>query len=129
MQAERDANYQGENVTPAQARGRYGRRGAGWFSMDLAVDPSQPVTLVATYAGDERATRTFDVLVDGAKVASQMVERRSPEKNIGFFDVEYKLPAGFDQGKAEDHRAVPGHGRERASGGLWDQDSEDGERK
>ncbi len=99
MQAERDANYQGENVTPAQARGRYGRRGAGWFSMDLVVDPSQPVTLVATYAGDERATRTFDILVDGAKLASQTLERRSPEKNIGFFDVEYKLPAGFTKGK------------------------------
>ncbi len=99
MQAERDANYQGENVQPTQARGRFGRRGAGWFSMDLAVDPAQPVTLIVTYAGDERANRTFDVLVDGAKVASQVVERRSPEKNTGFFDVEYKLPAESTRGK------------------------------
>lgn len=99
MQAERDANYQGENATPTQDRGRFGRRGTGWFSMDLAVDPAQPVTLVVTYAGDERANRTFDVLVDGAKVASQLVERRSPERNIGLFDVEYKLPAGSTKGK------------------------------
>jgi DUF1680 family protein len=99
LQAERDANYQGENVTPTGARGRYGRRGAGWFSMDLAVDPAQPVTLIVTYAGDERANRTFDILVDGAKVASQTVERRSPEKNIGFFDVEYTLPAESTRGK------------------------------
>ncbi len=99
MQAERDANYQGENVQPTQARGRYGRRGAGWFSMDLAVDPAQPVTLIATYAGDERANRTFDILVDGAKVASQVVERRSPETNTGFFDVEYTLPAESTRGK------------------------------
>lgn len=99
MQAERDANYQGEQVTPTQARGRFGRRGTGWFSMDLAVDPSQPVTLVVTYAGDERANRTFDVLVDGWKLASQVVDRRSPEKNIGFFDVEYKLPAETTKGK------------------------------
>ena len=99
MQAERDANYQGENVSPTQARGRFGRRGAGWFSMDLAVDPAQPVTLVVTYAGDERANRTLDLLVDGAKLASQAVERRSPEKNTGFFDVEYKLPAESTRGK------------------------------
>ena len=99
MQAERDANYQGENVSPVQARGRFGRRGTGWFSMDLAVDAAQTVTLIVTYAGDERASRTFDVLVNGARVASQVVERRSPEKNTGFFDVEYKLPAESTRGK------------------------------
>ena len=99
MQAERDANYQGEHVSPAWAGGRYGRRGAGWFSMDLAVDPARPVTLVVTYAGDERATRTFDILVDGSTVASQAVERRSPEKNIGFFDIDYRLPADLTRGK------------------------------
>jgi hypothetical protein len=67
--------------------------------MDIAVDPAQPVTLIVTYAGDERANRTFDVLADGAKVASQVVERRSPEKNIGFFEVEYKLPSESTRGK------------------------------
>ncbi len=99
MQAERDASYQGENVQPTQSRGRFGRRGTGWFSMDLAVAPSQPATLIVTYAGDERATRTFDVLVDGAKIASQVVERRSPERNTGLFDVEYKLPAEATRAK------------------------------
>ncbi len=99
MQAERDANYQGENAAPTQVNGRYGRRGTGWFSMDVTVDPGQPVTLIVTYAGDERANRTFDVLIDGVKLASQAVDRRSPEKNIGFFDVEYKVPAGLTTGK------------------------------
>jgi hypothetical protein len=101
MQAERDANYQGENASPTQANGRYGRRGTGWFSVDVAVDPSRPLTLVATYAGDERANRTFDILVDGAKLASQVVERRSPEKNVGFFDVEYPLPPDTVKGKTK----------------------------
>jgi uncharacterized protein len=99
MQAERDANYQGEHATPTQASGRFGRRGTGWFSMDVAVDPAQPVTLIVTYAGDERANRTFDILIDGTRLVSQAVERRSPEKNIGFFDIEYKLPAGLTKGK------------------------------
>jgi DUF1680 family protein len=101
MQAERDANYQGENASPTQANGRYGRRGAGWFSMDVAVDPAQSLTLIVTYAGDERANRTFDILVDGAKLASQAVDRRSPERNVGFFDVEYPLSAEMVKGKTK----------------------------
>jgi hypothetical protein len=99
MQAERDANYQGENAAVVQANGRYGRRGTNWFSLDVAVDPSQPMILVVTYAGDERADRTFDILVDGTTLASQVVERRSPEKNIGFYDVEYKLAPESLKGK------------------------------
>ncbi len=99
MQAERDANYQGEGASPVQTNGRYGRRGTNWFSLDVAVDPSQPMTLVVTYAGDERATRTFDVLIDGTKLASQTVDRRSPETNIGFFDVEYRLAPESLKGK------------------------------
>ena len=67
--------------------------------MDLAVDPAQPVTLIVTYAGDERANRTFDILLTARRLASQVVERRSPEKNIGFFDVEYTLPAESTKGK------------------------------
>jgi hypothetical protein len=99
MQAERDANYQGEAASPVQANGRYGRRGTNWFSLDVAVDPLQPMILIVTYAGDERANRAFDILVDGTKLASQAVDRRSPEKNIGFFDVEYRLPPEWLRGK------------------------------
>jgi uncharacterized protein len=95
MQAERDGGYEGESVTPTQKDGRYGRRGTGWFSMNLPVDPTAPMVLVVTYAGDERANRTFDILVDGTRLASQVVERRSPEKSTGFFDVEYAVPAGM----------------------------------
>jgi len=101
MQAERDANYQGENAAPTQANGRYGRRGTGWFSMDLPVDASRPMVLVVTYAGDERANRTFDITVDGRPLASQAVDRRSPERNVGFFDVEYRLPPDMVQGKSK----------------------------
>ncbi len=99
MQAERDANYQGEGASVVQASGRYGRRGTDWFSLDVAVDPSRPMTLIVTYAGDERANRTFDILIDATRIASQTVERRSPEKNIGFFDVEYALAPNLLAGK------------------------------
>jgi DUF1680 family protein len=99
MQTERDFNQQGESTTPVQAQGRYGRRGTKWFSFDLPADPAHPMTVIVTYAGDERATRTFEVQIDGTKVADQTVERRSPERTAGFFDVEYQVPADLVKGK------------------------------
>jgi DUF1680 family protein len=99
MQAERDANQQGEETTPAQVQGRFGRRGSKWFSFDLPVDPSRPMTLVVTYTNDEPQKRSFDVLVGTTKVGEQAIERRSPEKDVTFFDVEYKLPPDLVKGE------------------------------
>jgi uncharacterized protein len=99
MQTERDFNQQGEDTSPAQVQGRYARRGSKWFSFDLPVDPAHPMTLVVTYSNDERQKRTFDVLADGRKMGEQTTERRSPEQDIRFFDVEYALPAELIQGK------------------------------
>jgi Uncharacterized protein conserved in bacteria len=93
MQAERDVNQQGEESSPFQLEGRYGRRGAKWFSFDLPVDATHPMTLVVTYHNDEQQLRTFEVQVDGKRVGEQAVERRSPEQVARFFDVEYPIPA------------------------------------
>ena len=46
MQAERDANMQGESTEPVRVMGRPGRRGTKWFSFDLPVDPAHPMALV-----------------------------------------------------------------------------------
>jgi DUF1680 family protein len=99
MQTERDFNLQGENTSPVLAQGRYGRRGSRWFSFDLPVDPAHPMALIVSYCDDERQKRTFDVLVDGRKVGEQTTERRSPEQDIRFFDVDYPLPAELITGK------------------------------
>jgi hypothetical protein len=53
MQAERDANMQGQDTSPDRIMGRPGRRARGWFSFDLPVDPAHPMVLVATYNLDE----------------------------------------------------------------------------
>ncbi|HYK89826.1 MAG TPA: glycoside hydrolase family 127 protein [Acidobacteriota bacterium] len=98
-QAEHDFNLQGEDTARVLVLGHHGRRAAKWFSLDVPVDPSHPVTLVATYSNDERWKRTFDVLVDGRKVAEQITERRSPEQDIRFFDVDYTLPQDLVRGK------------------------------
>ncbi len=99
MQAERDFNQQGEGLTPVQADGRYGRRATAWMSFDLPVDSSQPMALVVTYRQDERQRRTFDLLVDGVKIGDQVVERQSPERQGGFYDVEYPIPASAVSGR------------------------------
>ena len=56
MQPERGFNQQGEETSVAR-RGPRGRRAAKWFSFDVPVDPSQPMTLVVTYHSDNRRPR------------------------------------------------------------------------
>jgi hypothetical protein len=96
MQAERDANMQGEDTEPILLQGRPGPRGAKWFSFDLPVDSAHPMALVVTYNHDEWQERRFDVLVDGVRVGEQTIERRGP---VRFFDVEYAVPAETVRGK------------------------------
>jgi DUF1680 family protein len=99
MQTERDFNQQGEDSAPVQLLERYGRRGTKWFSFDVPVDAGRPMGLVVTFSNDARRNGSFDVLVDGKKVGEQATERRSPEQDVRFFDVEYSIPTGLVEGK------------------------------
>ena len=99
MQTERDFNQQGEESSPVQLEGRYGRRGMKWFSFDLPVKAGHPMELIATFSNDARRKGSFDILVDGKKVGEQSTERRSPEQDVRFFDVEYAIPSELVEGK------------------------------
>jgi uncharacterized protein len=101
MQAERDANQQGESTSPARAEDRFGRSATQWFSYDLPVDPSHPLTLIVTYSNENRGPSACDVLVAGKKLGEQTGARRSPEQEIRFFDVEYPLPTDLVSGKSK----------------------------
>jgi len=90
MQPERDFHQQGEDTAPDRVMGRACRRGSKWFSFEVPVDAAKPMALVVTYTRDEWRKRTFDILVDGVKVADQMIEARGPQQ---FFDIEYPIPA------------------------------------
>jgi uncharacterized protein len=96
MQPERDFNQQGENTSPERTMGRAGRRGTKWFSFDLPVDATQPGALVVTYWNDEWRKRTFEILVDGTRIAEQTVEKGGEPR---FFEVRYALPAELVAGK------------------------------
>lgn len=99
MQPERDFNQQGENTQPApRIEGRPGRQGTGWFSYDLPVDPAHPMSLVVTYYRDNRRARSFQILVDGQKLAD--VSRPASSEPV-FDDVEYRIPAELVKGKTK----------------------------
>lgn len=117
MQTERDYAEQGEDSTPVQIFGHYGRQATKWFSFDLPVDPTHPMTLIVTYSNDARRwPGDFEVFADGTKIGEQTIQRRSPEIDLKFFDVEYKLPPELVAGKqkitvkfqAKDGASVPG---------------------
>jgi hypothetical protein len=98
-QSEKEFNQQGEETATVMVEGRAGRRAAKWFSLDLPVDPSSPMTLVVTFSNDARQNGAFDVLVEGHKVGQQSTTPRSPEEVVRFFDVRYPLPAELVSGK------------------------------
>ena len=101
MQAERDTNQQGEGSSPVRAENRNGRSATKWFSYDLPVDPAHPMTLIVTYSNDNRGSGACDVLVDAKKIGDQAGQRRSPEKQIQFFDIEYPVAPESIAGKSK----------------------------
>jgi uncharacterized protein len=100
MQPERDFNQQGEETAPVRIGERRGRSAKKWFSFDLPVDATQAMTLIATYHNEERANRSFEILVDGVRIGEQKIDRHRPgTPSKGFFDVEYAIPADLVKGK------------------------------
>ena len=91
---EKAFNQQGEETNADRGAGRAGRRSKKWFSYDLPVEPTKPITLVVTYNTDERGKRSTELLVDGQRVGEQAIDRSPPGSATGrFFDVEYKVPS------------------------------------
>jgi hypothetical protein len=95
-QSERDHGYEGESATAGYFEGKRTREArGGWFSYQVKVVPDRPVTLVCAYRGSEGRRRTFDVFVDGAKIATESLEYHPTEQ----LDREYPLPATITRGK------------------------------
>ena len=100
MQTERDFNEQGEDSAPDRVLGRPGRRGRKWFSFDLPVDPAHPLALILTTSTQEFGRRTFNILLDGQRLAEQTVERVGPgSATPRFAETEYAVPPALVQGK------------------------------
>ena len=91
---EKAFNPKSEDSSPDRALGRVGRRSKKWFSYELPVEPAKAMALVVTLNPEERAKRTFEVLVDGQRVGEGAIDRFPPGSPTGrFYDVDYKVPA------------------------------------
>ena len=117
MQPERDHALVGENIRNGRHHGRPWRDAyeGGWFSFEMAVDPQQPMTLVCTYLGDDAGMRTFDILVEGQKLATQTLDRPKPGE---FVDIEYAVPPELTKDKQRVTVRLQAH-PENMAGGLF----------
>jgi hypothetical protein len=56
--------------------------------------------LLVTYNTDERARRSFEVLVDGERVGAGTIRRSPPGSATGnFYDINYTIPADLVKDK------------------------------
>ncbi|MCX6925041.1 MAG: glycoside hydrolase family 127 protein [Verrucomicrobia bacterium] len=98
--SEHDHNVQGTGNTGTFKGRSYRHAGAGgWFSYDLKVPIDKANVLAVTYWGGETGARTFDVLINDRKLATQKLEM---DKAGEFFEVRYPIPSDMVQGKPDD---------------------------
>lgn len=116
MQPERDHNLTGENTQTGEFAGRKWRHAYnGWFEFSMKVLPDVPMELVCTYWGSEAGGRTFDILVDGTKIAAQSLNNQKPNE---FFDAVYPIPAELTKDKTTVRVRFQAHPNNTA-GGLY----------
>jgi DUF1680 family protein len=87
-------HYEGASVGYFEGRRTREARN-GWFSYELKVEGDRPMTLVCAYRGSEGRRRTFDIVVDGQKVATETLEYHPTEQ----LDREYEIPEALTKGR------------------------------
>ena len=98
MQPERDHGFEGDSLEIVDFRNRKGRlahRG-GRFSFTMNVLPGEPMSLVVEYWGGYTGSKTFDILVEGEKIATENISGKADGK---FIDVPYEIPFQLTEGK------------------------------
>jgi hypothetical protein len=68
----------------------------GWFTYEMKPAGLQPLELLCTYWGSDSGNRRFDILVDGAKLATQTLQDNRPGQ---LFTVSYVIPVEWTRGK------------------------------
>lgn len=99
QQSEVDHDQKGEKTSSGDAMYRKFRHAVdgGWFSFRAKVNPDQPVELLCTYWGGESSgNRTFDILLDGNRIATETLHQDKPGE---FFEKSYAIPRELTAGK------------------------------
>ena len=90
-------NLNGTNRNSGTSNGRnWVNANNGWLTMDMAVDPVGQHELVVTYWGSDAVNRSFTILVDGVRIAHQVLNNNKPGE---FFEVKYGIPLSLTRHK------------------------------
>jgi DUF1680 family protein len=90
VQQEKDHAFKGDHSQIMVFRHKNARvadRG-GWFSFELSVEPGSAMALVINYWGGFTGSKTFDILVNGKKIATENI---SGKKDGQFIDIQYDI--------------------------------------
>jgi hypothetical protein len=116
MQPERDHRLKGEKLNILEDFKNRKARGAergGWLEFEMKVISGQSMALVFEYWGGFTGSKTFDILVNDQKIATENI---SGKKDGTFIDVQYDIPDELTEDKDnitvrlmphEGHRAGP----------------------
>lgn len=98
MQPERDHDFVSDRAFTGETRGRKWRsaRDSGYFAFTMKVDPAETNTIIATYWGMDNRGRSFDILVNDAKVGTEDLGKFKMNK---FYNVGYPVPKELTAGK------------------------------
>ncbi len=109
--------------TPSGLTGTYG--GRNWIdarngnqatlSFNMACSRNKPMSLLFSFFGGEPDKRTFDILIDGNKIGTQVLYMNHPGE---FFDVIFAIPENLTQGKDQITVTLQGVGNS-VVGGFW----------
>jgi DUF1680 family protein len=93
---ERAHNLTSESASDGFFEGQRTREARnGWFSYTMKVSSASPTAIVCAYRGSEGRRRAFDILVDGQKIATEVLEYHPAEQ----IDKEYAIPAPLTRGR------------------------------
>ncbi len=91
MQSERDHHFKGDSLFIQELKGRKSRganRG-GWFSFDMNVAKGKSMALVVEYWGGFTGSKTFDILVNDQKIATENI---AGIKDGEYLNISYPIP-------------------------------------
>ncbi|PHN04141.1 glycoside hydrolase family 127 protein [Flavilitoribacter nigricans] len=92
MQAERNHNFRGDKLNIMEdfkGRKARGSERGGWLAFDMKVEQGTPMALNLEYWGGFTGSKTFDILINDQKVATENI---SGKQDGAFIDVNYDIP-------------------------------------
>lgn len=98
MQPERDHDFTGDRIYTGEEHGQKWRaaRSRGYFSFTMKTDPDKINTLLCAYWGMDNRGRTFEILVDGVKIATEDLNKYKASR---FHEITYAIPPELTKGK------------------------------